>query len=561
MALKSPSGSRLVPSTTCTSTRERRQCRRNSWPSPRPECAPSSSPARPAAARSLPACGRRARAGRPQRMISITSAEGRTRDVREDGGAEVQLADAQVGHERGERVVGHLGPRGRHDAQQRGLARVGHAHDADVRHQLQLQVGPHLRAGLAVLRQRRRAARGTRRPGQDTLAPGACAAGPPAAERAPCCPRWDGRACARGAALVPAGLERRVAAAAAAAHRQQRALARHDQLGQRRLAAARVAPAHDRAGRHGHLQVGAGAAVPARAAARAARRRAEVHLLAKGGQRVERRVGHRPHGAAVAAVAAGRAACAPGARARGRAGGRTGVRRRTRGGCQAAAGARAPFGTYFSRRNATQPRPPSPPFTKMRAVSKQRISAGSRRPATCSCARSGPRGGRRRARGGGRAPRLPGALLRLLKPRRLERPARLVHPCRVPVGGVLLTGRRLAPLGGLGGAAGLNDTTLCCHGRPGGRVARRIPGAPVRQRGTPAASACCTACVQLLPHRGRCRRRGARCASRAPRHGRRLVAAGRSASLLGVGGERRLACSLPALTLAVPALWRQAKVP
>jgi len=38
----------------------------------------------------------------------------RTRDVRKDGGAEVQLADAQVGHERGERVVGHLGPRGRH---------------------------------------------------------------------------------------------------------------------------------------------------------------------------------------------------------------------------------------------------------------------------------------------------------------------------------------------------------------------------------------------------------------------------------------------------------------
>ena len=78
--------------------------------------------------------------------------------VGKDGGAKVELADAQVGHERGEGVVSNLGPRIADDAQQRALAGVGHADDAHVRHQAQLQVQPRRLPRLPDLCKLRRAA-------------------------------------------------------------------------------------------------------------------------------------------------------------------------------------------------------------------------------------------------------------------------------------------------------------------------------------------------------------------------------------------------------------------
>lgn len=83
-----------------------------------------------------------------------------TGNVGEDGGAEVHFADAQVGHERGERVVGDLGLGGADDAEQRALAGVRHADNSDVRDQLQFQVDPELLADHALLRHLRRAATG-----------------------------------------------------------------------------------------------------------------------------------------------------------------------------------------------------------------------------------------------------------------------------------------------------------------------------------------------------------------------------------------------------------------
>jgi hypothetical protein len=49
------------------------------------------------------------------------------------------LHDAEVGHERGERVVGDFGLGGGDSANQRAFARVGHPDDADISEQFQLQ--------------------------------------------------------------------------------------------------------------------------------------------------------------------------------------------------------------------------------------------------------------------------------------------------------------------------------------------------------------------------------------------------------------------------------------
>ena len=46
----------------------------------------------------------------------------------------------QIGVQGGERIVGHLGARGRHRADEGGLARVGHAEQADVGQHLQFQL-------------------------------------------------------------------------------------------------------------------------------------------------------------------------------------------------------------------------------------------------------------------------------------------------------------------------------------------------------------------------------------------------------------------------------------
>ena len=70
--------------------------------------------------------------------------------------------DAEIRRERGERVVGDLRPRGRDARDQRGLAGVREADQADVGEQLQLEPEVLLFAGLAGLRPARRAVGGRR---------------------------------------------------------------------------------------------------------------------------------------------------------------------------------------------------------------------------------------------------------------------------------------------------------------------------------------------------------------------------------------------------------------
>ena len=62
-----------------------------------------------------------------------------------------QVQHAQVRLEGREGVVGHLGPGCREGRQERGLARVGKAHEADVGDEPQLQPQAALLAGLALL--------------------------------------------------------------------------------------------------------------------------------------------------------------------------------------------------------------------------------------------------------------------------------------------------------------------------------------------------------------------------------------------------------------------------
>ena len=70
---------------------------------------------------------------------------------RDEGLAARGARDAQVGHERGEGVVGHLGAC-RGDAGDDGaLAHGGHAHQGRVGHELHLEFDPVLERGLALL--------------------------------------------------------------------------------------------------------------------------------------------------------------------------------------------------------------------------------------------------------------------------------------------------------------------------------------------------------------------------------------------------------------------------
>ena len=106
---RSVAGSRPVSldtSTRCTSTLVRSRWRRNWWPSPWPRCAPSISPG--------------------------TSAS-------DEAAIAAQADDAEVRRERGERIGGDLRPRGRHARDQRRLAGVGEADQADVGEQLHLE--------------------------------------------------------------------------------------------------------------------------------------------------------------------------------------------------------------------------------------------------------------------------------------------------------------------------------------------------------------------------------------------------------------------------------------
>ena len=103
-------------STRCASSRVRSMCRRNWMPRPWPRCAPSISPG-----------------------ISATT---KLRIV-------VHLHHAQIGLERGERIVGDLGPRRGDARDQGGFAGVGKSDQPHVGQQLQFQPQALLLARLA----------------------------------------------------------------------------------------------------------------------------------------------------------------------------------------------------------------------------------------------------------------------------------------------------------------------------------------------------------------------------------------------------------------------------
>ena len=63
----------------------------------------------------------------------------------------VNVADAQVGHQRREGIVGDAGPGVADRGQKRALPRIGHAHEAHVRDQLELDVEPALGPLLPTL--------------------------------------------------------------------------------------------------------------------------------------------------------------------------------------------------------------------------------------------------------------------------------------------------------------------------------------------------------------------------------------------------------------------------
>ncbi len=129
---RSSTGSRplsLETSTRCTSTLVRSRCRRNWWPSPWPRCAPSIKP-------------------------------GHVGD--DEAAIAAQADDAEIGRQRGERIRGDLRPRRRDARDQRRLAGVRKADEADVGEQLHLEAEIFDLAGLARLDVPRRAIGGGR---------------------------------------------------------------------------------------------------------------------------------------------------------------------------------------------------------------------------------------------------------------------------------------------------------------------------------------------------------------------------------------------------------------
>mmetsp|Transcript_35998 Transcript_35998/g.90927 ORF Transcript_35998/g.90927 Transcript_35998/m.90927 type:complete len:571 (+) Transcript_35998:229-1941(+) len=181
------------------------------------------------------------------------------RHVGKHGGTVVALAHAQVGHERGEGVGRDLGARRAQHAEQRGLARVGHADDAAVGHHLELQVQPRLQPLLAALRKRGR--------------------------------------------VVARRLEAGVAAPPAPAHHQQRLLALLQQLRQRRLVLAGILAPDDGATWDRDVQVGRVSAVAVPTLAIHSACCAPMHLCPEGKQGIELRVCHCPNIASSPTVA------------------------------------------------------------------------------------------------------------------------------------------------------------------------------------------------------------------------------------------------------------------
>ena len=218
-------GSRVAVSMTWTSAAQRSMWRRKSWPRPRPSLAPSIRPGH---------------VGDRERRVA--------------GGDHTE-----VGHQRGERVVGDLGARPRDRGDQAGLAGAGEADEADVGDHLELEDDLELVAGLAEQRE------------------------------------------AGGLAL--GGGQRRVAEAAAAALGDDQLGARSDHVGQHVAGAVgdhgAVRDRQDQVGAVGAVAVAAGTV----AAVLAAPLRAVVVVDQRGDVGVDPQ-DHRATGAAVAAVGA-----------------------------------------------------------------------------------------------------------------------------------------------------------------------------------------------------------------------------------------------------------------
>src|SRR5215218_6273134 len=87
--------------------------------------------------------------------------------------AVAQLNHAEVGRQRGERIVADLRRRGADDGQERGLSGVGLAHESNVRDQLELELESDRFAVLAGLPFTWAAVHGSREPGVALAAPAA----------------------------------------------------------------------------------------------------------------------------------------------------------------------------------------------------------------------------------------------------------------------------------------------------------------------------------------------------------------------------------------------------
>ena len=90
---------------------------------------------------------------------ALARALDQSRDVRDDEAALAGLRDAELRHERRERIGRHARARGREAAQQRRLARVREADETDVGQQLEREPQLARRAGPAALGEVRRLAR------------------------------------------------------------------------------------------------------------------------------------------------------------------------------------------------------------------------------------------------------------------------------------------------------------------------------------------------------------------------------------------------------------------
>jgi hypothetical protein len=168
----------------------------------------------------------------------------------------VEAHDAEVGHQRGERVVGDLRLGRAHCRDQRRLARVREADDRGIGHELQLESQPAVLAVLALLGERGR---------------------PPRVRE-----------------------ELRVAAAALPAPGCEPEIAVMQEVGQHRA----VAVAHNRAFGDVDDQVGPARAVALVATPVHTRRRPPVRVVTEGEERGHVAAGPEPHVAALAAVAA-----------------------------------------------------------------------------------------------------------------------------------------------------------------------------------------------------------------------------------------------------------------